>query len=177
MSNYNKMKTEMLLNFYADEICLFLNVPKKDIFLKRKYRGLTDIRAMICYLTKKQFPEAVLRNIAAYFKQTHATVIHSIKKIEDLKKSDEKIKRTIEHCEKLNFVEAILEGNGFEKMGDNYFAKRPEGILMRKDEKTYFSIDGYAFHRIQDADIFDTIIISKNIGSNPFGVLINSLKS
>ena len=177
MSNYNKMKTEMMLNFYADEICLFLNVPKKDIFLKRKYRHLADIRAMICYLTKRQLPEAVLLNIADYFKQTHATVIHSIKKIENLKKSDAKIKRTIEHCEKLNFVEAILENNGFEKIGDNYFAKRPEGILMLKDEKTYFSIDGYSFHKIQDVDIFDTIIIAKNIDSNPLGTIINSLKS
>ena len=118
MSDYNKMKTELLLNFYSDEICWFLDVPKKDIFLKRKYRDLTDIRAMICYLTKKQFPKAVLLDIADYFKQTHATIIHSIKKIENLKKSDAKIKRTIEHCENLNFTESIYLKNRVAKGAD-----------------------------------------------------------
>ena len=108
MRSYNKMKTGMVINFYANEICLFLDVPKKDIFLKRKDRHLADIRAMICYLTKKQFPEAFLSDIADYFGQTHATVIHSIKKIEDLKNLDAKIRRTIEHCEKFDFDEAIL---------------------------------------------------------------------
>ena len=108
MGDYNKMKTELLINFYADEICWFLDVPKKDIFLKRKLRDLSDIRAMICYLTRKQYSKAVLRHIAEYFGQTHATVLHSIDKIEDLRKLDEKIKRTIEHCENVSFRESIF---------------------------------------------------------------------
>ena len=111
MGDYNKMKTELLLNFYADEICWFLDVPKKDIFLKRKLRDLSDIRAMICYLTRKQYSKAVLRHIAEYFGQTHATVLHSIDKIEDLRKLDEKIKRTIEHCENVSFRESIFLKN------------------------------------------------------------------
>ena len=102
--NCNKIKTELLLNFYADEICWFLDVPKKNIFLKRKFRDLTDIRAMICYLVKKQYPEVILQNIADYFGQRHTTVIHSIKKIEDLKNLDAKIKRTVEHCENLKLL-------------------------------------------------------------------------
>ena len=104
MRSYSAIITGMLMNFYADEICLFLNVPKKDIFLKRKDRHLADIRAMICYLTKKQLPEAVLSDIADYFGQRHTTVMYSIKKIEDLKNLDEKIKRTIEHCENLKIL-------------------------------------------------------------------------
>jgi len=108
MGDYNKMKTELLINFYADEICWFLDVPKKDIFSKRKLRDLSDIRAMICYLTRKQYSKAVLRHIAEYFGQTHATVLHSIDKIEDLRKLDEKIKRTIEHCENVSFRESIF---------------------------------------------------------------------
>jgi len=111
MGDYNRMKTELLLNFYADEICWFLDVPKKDIFLKRKLRDLSDIRAMICYLTRKQYSKAVLRHIAEYFGQTHATVLHSIDKIEDLRKLDEKIKRTIEHCENVSFRESIFLKN------------------------------------------------------------------
>ncbi len=111
MGDYNRIKTELLLNFYADEICWFLDVPKKDIFLKRRLRDLADIRAMVCYLVKKQYPKAVLQHIAEYFGQTHATVICSIKKIEDLRNLDKKIKRTIEHCEKLNFRESIFLKN------------------------------------------------------------------
>lgn len=111
MVDYNKMKTELLLNFYADEICWFLDVPKKNIFLKLKKRDLADIRAMICYLTKKQYPKAVLRHIADYFGQTHVTVIHSIKKIEDLKNLDTKIKITIEHCENVSFRESTFLKN------------------------------------------------------------------
>ena len=111
MGDYNRIKTELLLNFYADEICWFLDVPKKDIFLKRKDRHLADIRAMICYLVKKQYSKAVLQHIAEYFGQTHATVLHSIDKIEDLRKLDEKIKRTIEHCENVSFRESIFLKN------------------------------------------------------------------
>jgi len=111
MGDYNKMKTELLINFYADEICWFLDVSKKDVFSKRKLRDLADIRAMICYLVKKQYPKAVLQHIADCFEQTHATVIHSINKIEDLKKLDTKIKRTIEHCESVSFRESIFLKN------------------------------------------------------------------
>ena len=111
MGDYNKIKTELLINFYADEICWFLDVPKKDIFLKRKLRDLSDIRAMICYLTKKQYFEVVLQHIAEYFGQTHATVLHSIDKIEDLRNLDMKIKRTIEHCENVSFRESIFLKN------------------------------------------------------------------
>lgn len=107
----NRIKTELLINFYADEICWFLDVSKKDVFSKRKFRDLSDIRAMICYLTRKQYPKAVLQHIAEYFGQTHATVVHSIKKIEDLRNLDEKIKRTIEHCEKVSFRESIFLKN------------------------------------------------------------------
>lgn len=106
--DYNKMKTELLLNYYTDEICWFLDVSRKDVFSKRKFRDLSDIRAMICYLVKKQYPKAVLQHIADYFGQTHATVVHSIKKIEVLRNLDMKIKRTIEHCENLNFRESIF---------------------------------------------------------------------
>ena len=108
MGDYNRIKTELLINFYADEICWFLDVSKKDIFSKRKDRHLADIRAMICYLTKKQYSKAVLQHIAEYFGQTHATVVHSIKKIEDLRNLDMKIKRTIEHCENVSFRESIF---------------------------------------------------------------------
>ncbi len=111
MVDYSKMKTELLLNFYADEVCWYLDVAKRDIFLKRKLRDLADIRAMICYLTKKQHPEAVLQHIADYFGQTHSTVMHSIEKIEDLKNLDAKIKRTIEHCENVSFKESIFLKN------------------------------------------------------------------
>jgi hypothetical protein len=111
MGDYNKMKTELLINFYADEICWFLDVSKKDVFSKRKLRDLADIRAMICYLVKKQHPKAVLQHIGEYFDQTHATVVHSIKKIEDLKNLDMKIKRTIEHCENVSFRESIFLKN------------------------------------------------------------------
>jgi len=111
MGDYNRMKTELLMNFYADEICWFLDVPKKDVFSKRKLRDLADIRAIICYLVKKQHPKAVLQHIAEYFGQTHATVVHSIKKIEDLKNLDTKIKCTIEHCENVSFRESIFLKN------------------------------------------------------------------
>ena len=111
MGDYNKIKTELLLNFYTDEICWFLDVAKKDIFLKRRLRDLSDIRAIICYLVKKQHPKAVLQHIADYFGQTHTTVLHSIKKIEDLKNLDMKIKRAIDHCESVSFRESIFLKN------------------------------------------------------------------
>lgn len=178
MKQYNQIKANLVLDFYIDEICKFRKVDKSDVLKKGRIREFADIRKMAAYLAKKQVPSIALAEISVYFElKNHATAFYSINTIETLKTQVWDIKRTLEHCEKLNFAEWILKNNGFESWDDCYFSKRPEGILLKFYSIDNVTIDGYSFSHVQNIDIFDALIISQNIDNNPLGVLINSLKN
>ena len=181
MKKYNQLKAGIILDFYLDEICKFRDYKKSDVLKKGRKREHTDVRAIATYLIKKQFSKIGLREIANFFNlKNHATVLHSVTKIENLKNQDWDIKRTLEHCEKLDFVSAILENNGFSELEEFWFGKRVSfayfHICTDEDNPINCTIECDKLH-ITDIDIFDAIIISKNIDSNPLGTLINSLKS
>lgn len=182
MKKYNQLKADIILDFYLDVICEKLQVKKENVMRKLKDRELADIRAMACFMTKEMFSKVKLKHIAEHFGQKHSTVLHAINKVKDLKGLDVEITETVNYCQNLDFVEAILKSYGFEQMDHdhNHFFKYHEcsGYTIGLDDCqsigcTY--VDDNII--IRDIDIFDAIIISKNINSNPLGVLINSLKN
>lgn len=184
MKDYNKLKTEIIMNFYADEICEKLNVNKAEIFKKLKYRELADIRAMVCYLTKLKFSKAKLQDIADFFCQKHTTVKHSINKIEDLKTIDVKINKVINHCESLNFEDAILLRNGFiecKNVGVYEFRDGENLLRFEKDLNflCYYNKDNNGNfierYHIGNVDVIDAIIIGLN--KAPLTLIITLLKS
>jgi hypothetical protein len=183
MKKYNELKTEIILDFYLDEICKFWGVEKSDVMKRSNKREFADIRATATYLAKKQFSKATLKSISNYFGlKNHATVLHSIRKIENLKNCVLEIRRTLEHCEKMNFVDAILKSNGFEKVNIDCYSKEVNSILDIEItsgglQNCVFRFTGYNFYEIKNIDIFDALIIAKNINSNPLGTIINSLKN
>lgn len=181
MKKYSQLKANIILDFYLDEICKFRNYKKSDVLKKGRKREYEDIRHIAIFLAKKQFPKMVLKEVSNFFGlEGHSTIVHCLIKIENLKNQDWDIKRTLEHCEKLNFVSAILENNGFSELGEFWFGK---SVIFAN---FYIYTDGGNLINctiecdrlfITDIDIFDAIIISKNINANPLGVLINSLKN
>lgn len=181
MKKYSQLKADIILDFYLDEICKFRNYKKSDVLKKGRKREYTDVRAIATYLIKKQFSKIGLREIANFFNlENHATVLHSVTKIETLKNQVAEIRQALEYCEKLNFVSAILENNGFSELEEFWFGKRVSlayfHICTDGDNPINCTIECDKLY-ITDIDIFDAIIISKNINSNPLGVLINSLKN
>lgn len=181
MKTYNQLKTEIIMDFYVDEICEFLGTRKADISKKLKDRELADIRAMVCYLTKSQFPKFKLKDMADFFKQNHSTVLHSLNKIEDLMKYDDKIKNTIGFIQLQDFENAILLRNGFKRLGDSiYYIMTPStmfDVYLLQGENYSCNILYHEHFYIDKVDIFDAIIISQNINSNPLEFLIHSLKN
>lgn len=184
MKDYNKFKTEIIMNFYADEICEKLNVKKSEIFKKVRDRELADVRAMICYLTKLKFPEAKLQDIADFFYQKHTTVMHSVNKIKDLKPIDAKINKVVNHCESLDFEEAILLKSGFiECENGGVYEFRNDEVLVRFEKEhhflRYYSKDNNGNlierYRIDNIDVIDAIILSQN--KAPLTLLITLLKN
>ena len=182
MKKYNQLKANIILDFYLDEICKFRNYKKSDVLKKSRKREYADVRAIATYLARRRFSKIGLREIANFFNlKCHATVLCSVTKIENLKNQDWDIKRTLEHCEKLDFVDAILLRNEFFKCSENRFSKLVEGKTIQLEvlskELLRCDITGSYYFIFDDIDIFDVIIIAKNINSNPLGTLINSLKN
>ncbi len=186
MKKYNQLKADIILDFYLDEICKFRNYKKSDVLKKGRKREYTDVRAIATYLAKKQFSKIGLREIAKYFNlKNHPTVLYSISKIENLKNQDWDIKRTLEHCEKLDFASELLKSQEFVEIDKCCFSKRyafkisDVEILKTSENKWMCSLEFFYNEPffIEDIDIFDAIIIAKNIDSNPLGTIINSLKN
>jgi hypothetical protein len=194
MKKYNQLKTDIILDFYMDEICKIQGFKKSEALKKTRKREYSDARAMAMYLVKKQFPKANLKSISNYFNlKQHATTLHSINKIEVLRKSVQSIRRALEHCEKLNFVSEILKSNGFTNQQPTSYSKENSQhiviIMLLANESTTckfviykkfatdFPVKPERLYDIENIDIFDALIIAKNIDSNPLGILINSLKN
>lgn len=71
-------------------ICAHFKIPISQIFAKTRKRETIYYRQLLFFLARKKIPELSLNKIGAYFSNYsgfayhHATVLHSIKVIEDL---------------------------------------------------------------------------------------------
>jgi hypothetical protein len=184
MKNYKQLKADIILDFYIDEICKFRELKKSDILKKCRKREFADIRSIASYLAKKQVPKIGLREMANYFGlKNHATALYSVAKIEILKTQDWDIQRTLEYCEKLDFVQGVLVSNGFAQVDADCYSLRVFNKILDVENYTNdsflcdFRCSGGKQFYIHNIDIFDAIIITQNIDRNPLGSLINSLKN
>jgi len=87
-------KSQVIINLVTRET----GVTYKE--LKSKYRGrdVSDARALCMYFMRK-YTNLSLNFIGDCFNKNHATVIHNIRKIENLKNFDSKIASIIEQIE------------------------------------------------------------------------------
>ena len=181
---YNRTKINLILDFYLSEVCLLKNIRTSELFKRSRRWECSDARAMVMYLVKKKFKKISHRGISEYFKlNQHSTVVYSIKKIENLRSIYSDVDKVLNHCERLDFVEEILERNDFVKIEKNVFQKTKMGKtleikIVRESDlscELYFINCGFPddkFFCIKEIDIFDAIIISNQINSDPCGTVI-----
>ena len=184
MKKYNQLKANIILDFYMDEICKFRKYKKSDVLKKGRKREYADVRKMVAYLAKKQCPKITLGEISVYLGlKNHATALYSINTVANLKNQDWDIKRTLEHCEKLDFTDGVLLNHGFAQVEAGSWSIRVFNKILDIENCANdkflcdFRCSGGKQFFINNIDIFDALIITKNIDSNPLGILINSLKN
>ena len=180
MKKYKQEKANLVLDFFVEEICEYLNVQKKDVMSLKRDRILVDIRGIAVYLTKKILPETTFMNFANYYGfKTHATMMHAVKVILDLQSVDFKIKQTLNHFSEMDFVTAVLKRYGFDFVSENVYAKQTNAMyltLKLKDVEKFKCVLKFGDFTVKEIDIFDALIISKNFEDNPIGKIINLLK-
>ncbi len=110
MNPYDKLED------IADTVRKYYNIDKKDFIGVRRYRYLAEPRQMYCYISRQRVKEASLSSIGRFIgHKDHSTVIHAIRKINDLlpleKKMQEdykQINKTIDSIER-DPVDLVLE--------------------------------------------------------------------
>lgn len=65
-------------------VALRLEVGMSDILSKKRNRDILEARQLAIYLTAKTLTGASLAKIGSYFGLEHGTVLHAIKKVEDM---------------------------------------------------------------------------------------------
>jgi len=75
----------------------YYNIPKNEILGKKQDRHIADARHMLCFLEDEIGNKTLyqIRDIIGY--KGHAQVIHAIKNISNLIKTDSKIKKDYEN--------------------------------------------------------------------------------
>jgi len=76
--------------FIIESVCQYYNITQEDIFSRKRYRYLVDARHISMALCRRK-TSLSLEQIGLIHNRDHATVLHSIKKIDGLMTYDNKI--------------------------------------------------------------------------------------
>ena len=88
-----------------------LQSMKENVILAEKVQKNTQANDQYGLATLTELLDA--ENALTEAKQNHATALYSINTVANLKNQDWDIKRTLEHCEKLDFTDGVLLNHGF----------------------------------------------------------------
>lgn len=107
---------DIKLEEIADTVCRHYKLNKKDFISQRRFRYLAEPRQMYCYISRQRVNDASLKSIGKFIgHKDHSTVIHAIKKINDLLPIEKKMKQDYEQIKKIldtikrDPVEVVLE--------------------------------------------------------------------
>ena len=75
------------LGAILDYVCLETNISKNDILSTNHQRSIVEARQVFCYLAKKN-TEYSLTDIGRFINRNHATVIYSIRTVDNLLETD-----------------------------------------------------------------------------------------
>ena len=81
------------LGTILDYVCLETGIYKNDILSDKQPRNIVEARQIYCYLAKKT-TEYSLTDIGRFIKKDHATVIYSIRTVDNLLEKDKIFKNT-----------------------------------------------------------------------------------
>jgi len=109
-------KQNVRLEEIAETVRKYYNVDKKDFISQRRFRYLAEPRQMYCYISRQRVKDASLKSIGKFIgHKDHSTVIHAIKKINDLLPIEKKMQQDYEEIKKIldaikrDPVEVVLE--------------------------------------------------------------------
>jgi chromosomal replication initiator protein len=91
-------RTQINFESIAREVSVYYGLEPDAIFTKSRKREISDARQMIMYLTKK-LTKLPLTTIGHQVARTHATVIHSIKNIEERLVIERKLQEDVRNIE------------------------------------------------------------------------------
>ena len=78
------MSDQDRFNVIIDEVCKYLGMPYCDVRQNKRNRDLTEARMYIYHFGRKH-TDLSLMNIGERFTKDHATVMHGIRVLDDLK--------------------------------------------------------------------------------------------
>lgn len=83
---------DIKLKEIAETVRKYYNIDKEDFIGQRRYRYLAEPRQMYCYISRERVKEASLLSIGRFIgHKDHSTVIHAIKKINNLLPIEKKL--------------------------------------------------------------------------------------
>ena len=107
---------DIKLEEIADTVCRHYKLDKKDFLGQRRFRYLAEPRQMYCYISRKRVKDASLKSIGKFIgHKDHSTVIHAIRKINNLFDFDKKMQEDYKDITKIldtadrDPVEVVLE--------------------------------------------------------------------
>ena len=107
---------DIKLEEIANTVCRYYKLDKEDFLSQRRYRYLAEPRQMYCYISRKRVTDASLKSIGRFIgHKDHSTVIHAIRKINDLFDFDKKMQQDYKDITKIldtaerDPIEVVLE--------------------------------------------------------------------
>ena len=107
---------DIKLEEIADTVCRYYKLDKKDFIGQRRYRHLAEPRQMYCYISRQRVKDASLKSIGKLIgHKDHSTVIHAVRKINDLLPIEKKMQQDYKGITKIldtadrDPVEVVLE--------------------------------------------------------------------
>ena len=97
LESKNKHSNE-LASFILKAVGIFYQVEEDYYVMKTRKREIIEARQMSMYMIRRH-TDLTLKKIAKFYERDHATVLHSIKKIEDYKFYDKHVRREIKDIE------------------------------------------------------------------------------
>ena len=107
---------DIKLEGIAEAVRKYYNIDKEDFLSQRRFRYLAEPRQMYCYISRKRVKDASLKSIGRFIgHKDHSTVIHAIRKINDLFDFDKKMQQDYKDITKIldtaerDPIEVVLE--------------------------------------------------------------------
>lgn len=94
-------KKPVTLDEIVDKVCAFFEVERDDIYTKSRKANVVNVRQVSMYLASKFTTLTVNRIGQLIGKRNHATVLHSIKAVNDKMSVDKDFRSKIEELEKM----------------------------------------------------------------------------
>jgi hypothetical protein len=101
----NEAYANKVCNLIKDIVCCYYNLPPTAYHSRSRVRQVIKMKQTAVYFIKKSLPKATLQYIGKHVNYDHATVLYSIKQINNHIETDKETKRDIDTISKAVQIE------------------------------------------------------------------------